>query len=62
MFYVSHRLVESLPIATHSKLLNCNAKANNATVLKPKLGKLSTGAGLSFTYRNCVSVPKSKTE
>eukprot|EP00971_Amphidinium_carterae_P199626 3962342-Amphidinium_carterae.1 len=52
----------SLPAATHSKLLDCNAKANNATVLKPKLGKLSTCAGPSFTYRNGLSVPKSKTE
>eukprot|EP00971_Amphidinium_carterae_P312781 6216279-Amphidinium_carterae.1 len=50
--------------ATHNKLLDCNAKANHATILKPKLGKLVTRAGvsISFTYRNCVSVPKSKME
>eukprot|EP00971_Amphidinium_carterae_P023973 473004-Amphidinium_carterae.2 len=39
----------SLATATHSKLLNSNAKANDATVLKPKLGKLGacTRAGVS---------------
>eukprot|EP00971_Amphidinium_carterae_P006542 129068-Amphidinium_carterae.1 len=31
----------SLTATTHSRLLNCNAKANDATVLKPKLGKLA---------------------
>eukprot|EP00971_Amphidinium_carterae_P073972 1462565-Amphidinium_carterae.1 len=52
----------SVTTATHSKLLDCNAKANNATVLKPKLGKLATCAGVSVTFRNCMPVPKSKME
>eukprot|EP00971_Amphidinium_carterae_P117382 2325179-Amphidinium_carterae.1 len=46
----------------HSKLLDCNAKAKNATVLKPKVGKLATCFSVSCTYRNSVSVPKSKME
>eukprot|EP00971_Amphidinium_carterae_P246533 4896649-Amphidinium_carterae.1 len=43
----------SLTTATHSKLLNCNAKANNATVRKPKLGKLApcSSSSVSFTSK-----------
>eukprot|EP00971_Amphidinium_carterae_P050425 993103-Amphidinium_carterae.1 len=52
----------SLTTATHNKLLDCNAKANNAIMLKPKFGKLATCAEVFFTYRNCVLVPKSKME
>eukprot|EP00971_Amphidinium_carterae_P006275 123575-Amphidinium_carterae.1 len=47
----------SLTTASHSKLLDCNAKANKATVLKPKLGKLAPccSSSVSFTYRMKVS-------
>eukprot|EP00971_Amphidinium_carterae_P106490 2109088-Amphidinium_carterae.1 len=47
---------------THSRLLNCNAKANTATVLKPKLGKLATCSSVSFTSRSSALVPNSKME
>eukprot|EP00971_Amphidinium_carterae_P066591 1318585-Amphidinium_carterae.1 len=48
--------------ATHSKLLDCNAKANKATVLKPQLGKLAPCSSVSFTARTCASVSKNKME
>eukprot|EP00971_Amphidinium_carterae_P261421 5186173-Amphidinium_carterae.1 len=52
----------SLATTTHSKLLVCNAKANKANVLKPKLGKLATCPGVFRKQRSCVPVQKSKIE
>eukprot|EP00971_Amphidinium_carterae_P097708 1933555-Amphidinium_carterae.1 len=52
----------SLTITTHSKLLDCNAKASNAIVLEPHLGKPDPYSSISFTSRICASVPKSSME
>eukprot|EP00971_Amphidinium_carterae_P059876 1184336-Amphidinium_carterae.1 len=48
--------------ATHSKLVEWNAKVSNAIVLKPTLGKLVARSSFPFNFRICESQPKSKTE
>eukprot|EP00971_Amphidinium_carterae_P062411 1235180-Amphidinium_carterae.1 len=47
---------------THSKLLDCHAKASNAIMLEPHLGKPDPWYSISFTSRIVASVPKSKME
>eukprot|EP00971_Amphidinium_carterae_P271960 5397372-Amphidinium_carterae.1 len=46
----------------HLKLLECIAKANNAAVLKPQLGKPGAFSCVSFTFSSWGLQPKSKME
>eukprot|EP00971_Amphidinium_carterae_P086009 1701337-Amphidinium_carterae.1 len=57
-----HMSIASPTNATHSKLLDCNAKANSAAMLKPKLGKLAMCPVAFFTRKIPSLVSKSKKE